>query len=151
MLIVYLFLISLLNIQNSTVNIQIDFLCDDYCTDVLINDISILFEINLDTLTQYHFRTINFIANGGDIITFETYNGGYFGGIAARIIISNNKHSYIFDSKNNENLFSYNILDYSEQQPIADLFYDSQEDSFDFEEASERACFVVVLTPKEGF
>ena len=31
------------------------------------------------------------------------------------------------------------------------FFYDSQEDSFDFEEASERACFVVVLTPKEGF
>ena len=112
------------------VNVKVDLLCDDYCTDILINDNSIKYEINLDTITQYYFRTINFIANGGDNITFETYNGGYFGGIAARIIISNNKHSYIIDSKNNENLFSYNILDYSEQQPIADLFYDSQEDNF---------------------
>ena len=117
-------------IKSSIVNVKIDFLCDDYCKDVLINDISIKDEINLDTEIHYHFRTMNLILNGGDIITFVTYNEGYFGGIAARITISNNKHLYILDSKNNENLFSFNVVDDSEQQLIGERFYESQDDNF---------------------
>ena len=57
MLIIYTFLITIIIIKNTTVNVKLDFLCNDYCTDISLNDISFKDEVNLNTDTQYYFRT----------------------------------------------------------------------------------------------
>ena len=127
MLILYLFLISLLTKIKTHVHLKVDLLYDDYCTDVLINGISIKDKINLDTESQYYFRTINFTANVGDIIKFVTLNVKSIGGIAARLTIFCNGNQYEFSTKNNEELFPYNITDNIRRNQLSLQFYYEQD------------------------
>ena len=67
------YIIILTKIQNY-IHLKIDILCDDYCKDILLDNVSILDKINLNTEMMYCFQTISFIANPSQTITFKTYN-----------------------------------------------------------------------------
>ena len=130
MIIIYSILFFILTIIKSFVHLKIDLLCDDYCTDLLINDISIKDEVNLDTQNQYYFRTINITANKNDKITFESFNSKSVGGIAVRITIFCNGNQYIKTTKDNEDLFSFNISDSIRRNQLSIVYYDKQLEEF---------------------
>ncbi len=111
------------------IHIKIDLLCDDFCTDLLINDNSIKDEINLITDKQIYFHTINFTANPGDRITFVTYNSKSRGGISARIIIKNQDSEYKYNTTGNQDMFSFNISDTAYLNALSDAIYNSQNDN----------------------
>ena len=123
------YIIILTKIQNY-IHLKIDILCDDYCKDILLDNVSILDKINLNTELMYGFQTISFIANPGQTITFKTYNSAEKGGIAVRIKITSNGNTETYLSSTNDNLFSFDVNDDAAQTGIDYFFYDSQNEEY---------------------
>ena len=123
------YIIILTKIQNY-IHLKIDILCDDYCKDILLDNVSILDKINLNTEMMYCFQTISFIANPSQTITFKTYNSAEKGGIAVRIQITSNGNTETYLSSTNDNLFSFDVNDDAAQTGIDYFFYDSQNEEY---------------------
>ena len=113
--IIFIF-IGFINYIYSFVHITLYVICDDLCTNIYLDETPLVLD-NFDTTLNFRFQKINFYANPGQKITIiDQNNSGNFG-IAAKIIIQSNSY-YIYDTKNNLDMFSSTITHEINRKPF---------------------------------
>ena len=100
------------NLIYSFIHITLYIYCDDYCNGIYLDNNLLDFnEYNYSSSISTSFQKINFTANPGQNLTIMVKNGAGNLGIAAKFIIQSNGNYYYYDTKNNFDLFSYNLTD----------------------------------------
>ena len=105
---------------HSFIHITLYIYCDDYCIEMYLDNTLLNYnELNFDITIYNNFQKINFTANPGQKLTMKVQNVRRCFGIAAKFIIQTNGDYYIYDTKNNYDLFNFNIEEEKHTYSIA--------------------------------
>ena len=154
--IIFIFVVLINYIDSYHITLYI--LCDNICSNINIDDTLLdLNELEYDNSKHYRFQKINFYAEPEQKITIIDHNNMGAFGIAAKIIIHANDY-YVYDTKNNIDMFSSNMTDEINEIPLIECYTQTYADIWNelgyalctnnYESYQNKAFEFYFITPK---